>query len=130
MDVKLVEWGNGEGFDLRVDGVCRATACYYWTMRPRVDGGGFIRQVYITDVESYERGCGTLLMKSIIDFFRNKAIGWGGRGGYMLEYIWLSVSVGNLRAIGLYRKCGFGVWGDVMVGDDVGGDYYMMCYKL
>jgi len=133
--IHLKEWNNKEGFDLMIDGQCMAVSNYYWRRRPtikdkQVSAKEMRRQIYITGVESFKIGCGTLLMQSIIEHFTNRKNTKKCRLGYSLDYLWLSVTIDNHRAIGLYKKCGFEI--DEVHGvttTDTDEPHYMMYKK-
>ena len=97
----MIKFKNSK-FILEIDGVIKAQATLIW-FKIKINNKK-IRQPYITDVESHEIGCGTILMNGIIDFFKNKK---SNRAGYNSNQIHLEVNPTNFRAIKLYEKVGF-----------------------
>jgi hypothetical protein len=90
------------GFSIQENGSIKAQATLLCLKQEF--NGKLIRQPYLTDVASFQKGCGTILMNSIIDFFKSKI---SNRSGYNSDKIWLEVNPNNLRAIRLYEKVGF-----------------------
>ena len=122
-------------FELSINNQLMAVATYYWTKRPLIINDKVqltnIRQIYLTDVESFKPGCGTLLIQGIINFFTELKQKSGKRPGYSRDYLWLIVKIDNLRAINLYKKCGFVI--DEVHGistTDISSPHYMMYKKL
>ena len=90
------------GFKLEENGSIKAECILLWY---KFDvNGKKVRQPYITDVASYQKGCGTLLMNGIINFFKDKKT---ERIGYNSSKLHLHVNPSNLRAIALYERVGF-----------------------
>ena len=89
-------------FTLKINGEVKAEATLLW-LKFQVNSKT-LRQPYITDVASYEKGCGTILMNSIIEHFKSKKT---NRPGYNSDAIRLDVNPNNFRAINLYERVGF-----------------------
>ena len=93
---------TNSGFKLEENGTTKAECTLLWC---KFDvNGKKVRQPYITDVASYQKGYGTLLMNGIINFFKDKKT---DRIGYNSSKLHLDVNPNNFRAIALYERVGF-----------------------
>lgn len=97
----MVKFKNSKFF-LEVNDEVKAEATLLW-LKFNVNGKT-VRQPYITDVASYQKGCGFILMNSIIEHFKSKKT---NRPGYNCDAIRLDVNPNNFRAIKLYERVGF-----------------------
>lgn len=88
------------------DDIVKATATIFWHKLPTFNDGKALKQAYITDVESKEKGCGFKLMTEIINHF-NSEKDKKPRNGYCRDLLWLKVDKDNTRAISLYKRVGF-----------------------
>jgi GNAT superfamily N-acetyltransferase len=88
------------------DDIVKATATIFWYKLPTFNNSKPLKQVFITDVESIEKGCGFKLMTEIIDHFKAE-LSKKTRNGYCRDLLWLKVDKDNARAISLYKRVGF-----------------------
>ena len=86
--------------------IVKATATIFWHKLPTFNNSKPLKQVYITDVESNEKGCGFKLMSEIIEHFKSE-INKKPRSGYSRDLLWLKVDKDNVKAISLYKRVGF-----------------------
>ena len=89
------------------DDIVKATATIFWHKLPTFIGNGkALKQIYLTDIESFEKGYGFKLMTQIIDHYKSE-LTKKTKPGHSRDLIWLKVDKDNARAITLYKRVGF-----------------------